>query len=226
MSTVSSQQANYIDRKVASKLLRVSIRTIDRYIRSGKLTAVQKNGRIWVERKQVDNFSAWDNAVPVTVVDTRAPQAQHIATPAVTPTINRPVTRTPEVVNAQTNESHFYKDLYEDAKVIIRDYQKKLENTQYRMNQLESQIVSLQNTTQHTAPQQIAVREIREVNDHGHRDDHISLELLKKDFIQKEREFESIKDALQKEQTNKIIFAVIAYALLALQPVIWYLALN
>lgn len=230
MSTTQTQQGAYIDRKVASKLLHVSIRTIDRYIRGGKLQAVQRNGRIWLEKKQVENFSTWDNAVPVVTVDTRAQKTTASAPSRSTPRpVSRPVERSVQVVSQQTNDSQFYKDLYEDAKVIIRDYQKKLENTQYRMNQMESQILSLQQTTHQTQqmPQlsQMPIRTI-EIQDHGNRDEHFSFELLKKDFAQKEKEADLLRENFKREQTNKTIFAIIAYLLLAAQPVIWYLALQ
>ena len=45
-----------VSRKVASRLLGVSTRTVDRYVRDKRLSTVTISGRIWLNRGEVDEF--------------------------------------------------------------------------------------------------------------------------------------------------------------------------
>ena len=42
-----------IDRKTASKLLKVSMRTVDRYIVAKKVSIEKRDGRIWLDKKEI-----------------------------------------------------------------------------------------------------------------------------------------------------------------------------
>lgn len=177
-----------IDRKTASKLLGVSVRTIDRYIRNGKLFAHTDNGRIWLNKRELLGF-------PVEKTQIRKP------------TIDR---QKPKVIKPQAtkkNDGDFYRDLYEEAKRALQEYQQKLEQSNYRIGQLESQNI-------HPLP----LPKITE-----HYDDSMSHELLRKERLDHEKEIFMLKESLKKERTNRIVFSVITYILLILQPIFWYL---
>lgn len=175
----------YIDRKTASQLLSVSIRTIDRYIRSGKLWAIAENGRIWLDKKEILSFSAPEKTSRKMAID-------------------RPMSI--PVRSIKESGTDFYQDLYGEAKRALGDYQQKLEQANYRIGQLESQILN-----PHT-PKMIE-----------RRDESPSMEFLRKELQDGEKEMTVLKELLKKERTGRIIFAALTYILLLLLPTLWYL---
>lgn len=185
-----------IDRKQASRILGVSVRTLDRYIRYGKVQAFTKNGRILLNRKEVLEYSRGTPILP----------AKEIDSPIVSPVPVR-VSTTP-----QKQTDHLYKDLYDEAKKILTDYHQKLEHSNYRIGQLESQV------SNQTSPSQLHNRGAF-IND----GDQISKEFLRKEVSEKERELATVKKTLEQEQSARAIFAILTYLLLACLPIMWYL---
>lgn len=180
-----------IDRKTASKILGVSVRTIDRYIRSGKLDAKRENGRIWLAKRDVNQFPE-QNALNVT-----------------------PIIDKGRFVNMSTYgqkqlDVNFYRDLYEEAKRALHDYQQKLEQSNYRIGQLESQIMHPSN-----APKIIEKTE-------QNKNDFQITEMIRRDMSEKDKEISSLKESIQKEKSSSAIFATLTYILLAAISVIWY----
>lgn len=167
-----------IDRKTASKLLSVSMRTIDRYIRSGKLFAREERGRIWLDRNDIVNF-------------------RHI----------QPIQIKRSIAKPKTIDNDFYRDLYGEAKHALSDYQQKLEQATYRIGQLESQTIQPAITLKSSE----------------HRENSFSIELLKKELSDREKEIQALKELARRERISRIIFAALTYILLILQPVFWYL---
>lgn len=165
-----------INRQTAGELLGLSVRTIDRYIRRGKLSArIGENGRIWLDKKEVMDLPRIE-PMPINIKRTTALDSGH-----------------------KSDNVNFYQDLYEDAKKALNEYQQKLEQANYRIGQLESRIIN-----------PISTPKVIERHD---------------DFALIEREKENIllKEALKKERTARIIFAVLTYILLTALPLIWYL---
>lgn len=183
--------ASNIDRKTASKILGVSIRTIDRYIRGGKLFANVDNGRIWLDKKEIMNMKNPAQVIPVKTIDNRQPTLSAHSSP-----------------KAKIVDNDFYRDLYEEAKRALSDYQQKLEQSNYRIGQLESQILHPT-----TAPKVI-----------DHRDDSgLSIELLRKDLAEKEKELEATKELARREKGSRIALSILTYILLGALPLVWYL---
>jgi len=176
-----------IDRRTASKILGVTVRTIDRYIRRGKLFANQEGNRIWLDRNEVINLPRQIPIREKTSIDTTT--SKRLST-----------------VFQKEHEADFYRDLYEEAKRALSEYQQKLEQSNYRIGQLESQII-------HPIPSK----------SFEGRDDFFSIEMLKKDLQEREKEITLLKELVKRERTSRIIFAVLTYILLILQPVFWYL---
>lgn len=179
-----------IDRKTASKLLNVSVRTIDRYIRSGKIVARQKNGRIWLNKKEILTFpNSQESSVKQTVDMRNTVQPRRVVSPIA--------------------DISFYKDLYEEAQRMIHEYQQKLEQANYRIGQLESQILNHQ-------PRQPNIIERRT-------DDSAATEMMRRDIASREKEIEMLREIAKRERMNRLVFATLTYALLAALPVLWYL---
>lgn len=171
-----------IDRRTASQLLNVSMRTIDRYVRRGKLSArIGQNGRISLDRKEVMDL----------------PRLEPL-----------PLTPKPTQIDSRHSNDNisFYKDLYEEAKKALNEYHQKLEQSNYRIGQLESQIIHP------LAPKIIE-----------HRDESISNEYIKRELAEREKELALLKEMLKRERINRAVFAVLTYLLLAALPLVWYL---
>lgn len=187
-----------IDRKTASKLLRVSVRTIDRYIRRGRLSAHEENGRIWLDKKEVINLPNAKEPDQRTPMDTVQPAHR-------------------QTITVHKSDDTFYKDLYQEAKRALHDYQQKLEQATYRIGQLESQIMHPSYPQQ---PQAGALQP--KPIERDYRSEMHSAELFKKELLDKDKELFLVRDEVRREKTSKIIFAIITYALIILQPILWY----
>ncbi len=182
---MDANSSTYIDRQTASQLLQVSVRTVDRYIRGGKLWALSENGRIWLDRKEILAFSHPRK------VSKNVPIDRSVSIP---------------VLRNIGHDNDFYRDLYEEAKQTLGGYQQKLEQANYRIGQLESQILQ------------------PSVSKHIERhDDSFSSELLRKEIHDREKEITLLKELAKRERTSRVIFAALTYLLLVLLPTLWYL---
>lgn len=165
-----------VDRKVAGKMLGISVRTIDRYIRRGMLDARQENGRIWLNKKDIVTFT-------------------HPTRTAERTSIDRPqMTRWTSA--GKQGDVSFYKDLYEEARRALGEYQQRLEQANYRIGTLESQILNVMPSKTNSYTE----------NPNTYRD----------------REIELLKRLAQKERISRIIFAILTYILLGALPLVWY----
>lgn len=181
-----------LDRKQAGKLLGVSVRTIDRYIRSGKLPAFTERGRIWLTKEGIVEFRQV-SAIPVKTTIDRAHSGA-----------SRPsISHSPTAAGAP--DGAFYKDLYDEAKRALLEYQQKLEQANYRIGQLESHSVH---------PTTLKPLERRE--------DSPSYEFQRRELADREKEIFTLKELVKRERASRIIFAILTYLLLILQPVFWY----
>ncbi len=182
-----------IDRKIASKLLGVSVRTVDRYIRSGKLPAREVNGRVWLSKSSIEKLkqpkSFPRESSRLVTMGRRSPVS--------TSAVNRTHVSTHATHTTKAPHADFYKDLYDEARATVAEYHKKLEQAQYRIGQLESP----------EAPQE----------------NPLTVQTVRKELYEREHEITLLKESLNKEKTNRIIFAILTYGLLILQPIFWFL---
>lgn len=180
-----------LDRKQAGKLLGVSVRTIDRYIRSGKLPALSERGRIWLTREGILEF----RRVSAEPVKTAIDRTHSVA-------LRQSIANAPA---AAAHDGDFYRDLYEEAKRALSEYQQKLEQANYRIGQLESHSVH-----------PTAARPLERREDSG------NYEFQRRELADREKEIFTLKELVKRERASRIIFAVLTYLLLILQPVFWY----
>ncbi len=221
-----------IDRKSASRLLKVSIRTVDRYIVSKRLSVERRDGRIWLDKKQVLSLKSRRN------VDSRAfvssgrlsmddgdllsvdmsmdGQGDDIAKSQINAsdvysqgyTHRQRSSGDSEVENKPDQSSNFvYKKLFEELQLEIKNYRDRLEMANYRVGQLEANL-------KETVP-------LLEYNR--------NLEQLKSEQEQIHRNFDSQSDelnqariSLKDERFNKKVYLIILFILLLLQP-LWFI---
>lgn len=216
MTTLDPQLEQYnLDRKAASRLLKVSIRTIDRYIKDKKLSTSVVDGRVWLDRAEVGQFKDQkeekrkvgnvDMSTPKMSIDNGVDsQVDNVDKIEV---INRDNVSTVSTRKKKTTENKVYKELYTQAKEELNEKQERLEIANYRVGQLEAQ---LKNT--------IPILEYhKESFEKKKKQDE-----LKEKITQQNTVIKRIKTHLKSATFNKRVFLIILLALLALQP-LWLL---
>jgi hypothetical protein len=211
---------NYnIDRKTASRLLNVSLRTVDRYLSSGKLSHKKISGRVWLSKVEIINlYKELQEAENDTRTDTLW---QDDTLDTDTDKVLYGETRNKEEAqpikeNTET-DTVIYKNLYIETKA-------KFEQATFRIGQLESELANMvpllefqkqQKQLQET--NQSYTRRIQEIEYKGKvQSSHLLSKIEEKENILKEKDKE-----VEIERLNKSIIAVILFVILFLQPVFW-----
>jgi len=195
-----------LDRKTASRLLKVSMRTLDRYIKAKKLSSRVENGHIWLSKEEIRKFKGGQ-------VSTVRVDNLNMSTPKVSidMTMDTPIDSVDRVEvieaknkqNPQREENDIYKKLYFDVKEELNIKQERLEIANYRVGQLEAQLRS-----------SIPMLEF-------HRDKYQiekEKEELKDKVVEKEKEIKEVFSKVKIERFNKRILLIILLFTLALQP--------
>lgn len=224
LSTFMVTQVKFsISRKDASELLDVSTRTIDRYIRSKKLSARKKGGTILLNEEELNNFKVarfqnMHGASPDIAgrvhrhVDSKA-KRQTTIIDAETGKIEEAIkleeaaAKKGEIAPASPRETIF-EELYDLSRREIREYHNKLEAANYRLGQIETQL-------KHSVP----LLEYQEQSE-ALRDTEVN---IKKKIKHKEEAIGSLEQEIRSERLNKNIYIGLLFGLLALQPLLWLL---
>ncbi|MBI4235436.1 hypothetical protein HY604_03995 [Candidatus Peregrinibacteria bacterium] len=203
MSTENAIGDYSIDRKAASRLLKVSIRTLDRYVSSKKLSTRLVDGRIWLDRNEIGSFG--DVKMRHVVVDN-----VDMSTPEMSIDNNvdivSPLSTTPR--KTRGNKA-LYKKLFQDLRDELHEKQERLEIANYRVGQLEAQV-------RNSIPLLEYHRDTFE-RDKQNEDKDQKLN-------QAHEVISAVTTQLKYEKFNKRIFLSILLVILALQP-LWLLLL-
>lgn len=213
-----------IDRKAASKLLKVSVRTIDRYIKKKTLVAQSIGGRIWLNKEEVVGLTAGSRPSSsygggsysgVPVIDTNVYQS----TPSTSiDIVNDSYQQEDEQVSTSetfknvksAQDSQFYQKLYEDTHEELKEKQERLEIANYRVGQLEAQLKnSIPLLEYHRESSEKKLEKARMIEKLEHADLTIK----------------AVSQKLKFEKYNKKVLFTVLLIILALQP-IWLLILG
>lgn len=202
-----------IDRKAAGRLLKVSVRTVDRYIKKKVLVAQNIGGRIWLNKEEVLNLTQLTPPAPTsdTSVDMSTP-VMTIDTPHDTERQTSQILSTPQVeqIEKTSEASQLFKKLYEDSKDELREKAERLEIANYRVGQLEAQLKnSIPLLEYHRESSEKKLEKAR----------------LVEKIEQTESRLAQIIRKLRFEEYNRKILFTILLILLALQP-LWLLLLK
>lgn len=201
-----------LDRKMASRLLKVSIRTVDRYIKSKKLSTSVIDGRIWLNKKEIEQLRVGRGGL-------RGRHHVDMSTPEVSTDIEDDNVDSVEVIGTTDVDSlstrkgksqgarTVYKKLYSDLKEELREKQERLEIANYRVGQLEAQVKN-----------SIPMLEYhKECYENKKLEDELNQKLEEQIAV-----VGKISSNLKYEKFNKRIFLIILLFVLALQP-LWIL---
>lgn len=133
---IKEEQAVYtVERKDAAAFLGVSLRTIDRYIRSGKLSHEKNGYNVFLMQSELtemkDDRTETISSVDIVQMDTVETQEQALDTPNF------------ESHGQENFETLVYKGLYESTKKELVKKQKEIDGLNYRLGQIE---IELKNT--------------------------------------------------------------------------------
>lgn len=204
-----------IDRKAASKLLKVSLRTLDRYVKAKRLSTVLVDGRIWLSREELMGFSHDFSS-------RHEVDKGHVSTPRlsidnrvdnVDKTVDTEVDRHDNVdIYPQTKQGRtkIYKKLYLELKEELKEKQDRLEIANYRVGQLETQV-------RNSVP-------LLEYHRDSFEKEKVQKELSSK-LEEAASQLHNASTTLRYERLTKRIFMIVLLTLLALQP-LWLLLIN
>ena len=133
MST-QAQKTFSVSRKQAADILNVSTRTLDRYIKSKKLSGKSVAGRIMLSREEIDSMKK--NRPHGNIKKDKSPKKKKVYE------INTSYVEPNKEKKTENTEEKVYKKLYEELRQEVRVFQQRLEGANYRVGQLESQVKS------------------------------------------------------------------------------------
>lgn len=211
-----------LTREEAADLLRVSVRTIDRYIRRRHFDVKRSGREVWISRSSFERFHEGQQVALVS--ETAATAA--IATTAQADTAKAGAYQSSEqdisgvssdvfkTSDAFTRHEHaypltpayIYKTLYEELKEKHDDQVKRLEGAHYRVGQLEAQLESTVPLVEFKKQR----KQLLLMNDQ-----------YRATFKEAQQKLFRAKKCIEGERFNKNVYISLVYALLALHVVFW-----
>ena len=218
METEETQKAYNLSRESAGRLLKVSIRTLDRYIRAKKVSTRIVDGRIWLNKEELEAFKVGKGGV--IRVD-----SSHVSTDRMSMDDNVDSMDNVEVFSQdnvhtmsgkqgrtrQQSSGEAYKNLYDELKKELEEKQGRLEIANYRVGQLEAQVKS-------SIPMLEYHREKYEIKK--------AEDELKGKINESENLVKRLSLSIKYEKFSKRIFLIILLIILALQPLWLILYFN
>ncbi len=215
---------NVIDRKQASDMLGVSIRTIDRYIQRGVLDKEEINGRIFIDAKALKPLLDKKKIAAEYISSIQHTQStHHVATPAPQASEDHfsAITSTARHDTRQEGDDQIYKNLYEELQEELKTKQERLEGANYRVGQLEGLLkesVPLLDYRKALSLEAEKRDELENLLKHFEKDN----ETLNQTVESRRTELEQLSRKLALEKFNKKVFVTILIILFLLQP-LWLL---
>ncbi len=222
-TTSTGEKAYGLGRKEASEMLGVSTRTLDRYIRKGKLSTRYVSGRIWLSKEEVLGLSSSrsshyvdgsDNVSTVSVsvdsdsqiIDDVSSQVGQASKIFQEKTHSEPeISATPQRISSDTKT---YEKIFNELREEVREKQERLEIANYRVGQLEAQIRNC-----------IPMLEYHREN---YKKKQIE-EKLRGEINQSSKVIKLLNHRVSQQKTLKTIFLAALVIILALQP-LWLLS--
>ena len=204
-----------IDRKTASRLLKVSVRTVDRHIAAGKLSIEKYDGRIWLNRGEINKLRARQTVDSQIDMPPRMSIDKPVSTPVDMSIDSVHFMSTSESEKRSENkakgEDSIYKKLFEDTQSELRVKQERLEGANYRVGQLEG-----------------LLKESVPLLDHQRA---LLAERNEKDGVQKtfnllQLTHEQLQLKFKDERLNKRVFIFVLFIIMLLQPLWLFLSLR
>jgi len=230
------ENKDIIDRKAASRLLKVSIRTLDRYRRAGQITTRIIDNKILLSKSEILEFIARKHDLitrhsrqyesvdlsrdrnvdmerdgdDIEVVHIAESGSRKMKTPDREQDTQHDTQEPPRVATVDKELMETYKRMHDELAAHLRARQEELEAAHYRIGQLEGQLKYAVTLPEHK-------KEILRLEESTQ-----SLEAQVTDTLSR---LKKIREAFYYEKFNKRIYLAIAFTLLLLQP-LWLLFIS
>lgn len=197
-----------IDRQAASNILGVSVRTIDRYISSGKIRKVKNQGRTWLSNSDVQEMLRQNQETgQSTQSNSNLSQTVNDFSPNKNVSSAELVSEDETTSNIKDKYVSDLEKIYEDTKKDLEDKNKKLQQAVYKIGQLESQIKNMVPLIEIQKRERLLLQNNEnlqsQLNNEVQKREQVVKNLLS-DIKHKELELET-------ERFNKAIFAILLF---------------
>lgn len=211
-----------IDRRKAAELLKVSVRTIDRYIVKNIVSHLRKGARIFLSENEIAKLHLSKFSTSRTHKSKIEKYNTDNQDDSIGIVMSRPRS---DIVQASSGGNDFlqgknrelinqhddiYKKLYDDALLERRDDQKRLEGANYKVGQLEAKLEFYE---KHFIPISEFHREAKMLKNE-------EINLNTKYFTEK-LNLSALEKKLHFEKLNKQVVVGILFVILLLQPILW-----
>ncbi len=201
-----------LSRKEAAKKLKISVRTLDRYIRRGVFEVERSERSVWISEPSFEKYYK-NNYMGEATEKEEISEVEEIPV-----TVKGAIEAESEPVMLSSHEHDYslapaqiYQQLYEEIKGKHDEQAKRLEGAHYRVGQLESQVKSM-----------VPMLEFKK--------ERKRLLLMDQKFKEGMKtaklEVKKTKRLFESERFNKNVYIALVYGLLGLQPVMWLLLMQ
>ncbi len=206
MATLST---TYVDRNEASSILKVSTRTVDRYIRKFRFKTRKDGRRVLIKRNDVDKIIEEHLGqfldIKSAMLDKRE-NKQKATTDASGFEIKDIKVESIKKVDKEEKEEGVYKGLYVEAKKEIKERQDRLDAATYRVGQLESQVKTMVPMLDYSRKE----KELKEARS-----------VIEQKELEKLQEVRRMEHKLKTERMAKWIYLSLVALLLVAEPVLF-----
>jgi hypothetical protein len=214
-----------LDRKTVSRMLACSLRTVDRYVSSGKIGFVKNSGRTWLSAEDVralmsatpsqedtyNEYVSW-RETPKTNQATRGPKMSQDSDFAHETEYIPPHSH-------QSDTSLSYKQLYLETKTELEEKEGAIENLKIQLAKIEASLKQMVPLFELQKQRKLLSQNNQRYADHIRKLE----EIYKKKASNLKHEISIKEHEIEVERFNKSIFAVVLFLVLLLQPVFWFL---
>ncbi len=198
---IDKNKVKYIDRQTAAKLMNVSTRTLDRYLRKSKLKSIKRNHRIYVKKNDIDGYI---NKYKVDECVSQVSQTD------VTDNLFKNYPEDTKLDALQNTDDkqlvQLCKNLYLEFKKDIEQKNEKLQSANYKIGKLETEI-----------SQMVPIID-KKKSDYEYR---TKVKEYENNVKSLEKENIKLNTLLYQEKINKIIYIIILSAVLITAPLLF-----
>lgn len=198
---MANLSTTYVDRDEASEILKVSTRTVDRYIRKFRFKTRKDGRRVLIKRVDVDKIIEEHIGQFMDIKSTNLNKQEEA---------NRSDIEVRDLkiesVKKSDNEERVYQGLYIEAKNELKEKQERLEVATYRVGQLEAQVKTMVPMLDYTRKE----KELKEAKS-----------AIEQKEIEKLQELQKMENKLKTERLAKWIYLSLVGLLLVAEPILF-----
>jgi len=201
---MANLSTTYVDRDEASQILRVSTRTVDRYVRKFRFKTRKDGRRVLIKRTDVNK-----------IIEDHIGQFVDIHSTILDKNVDSPKKASIEVkdlkveaVKRADNEEKVYQGLYIEAKNELKEKQGRLDAATYRVGQLESQVKNMVPMLEFTSKE----KELKEAKG-----------AIEQKEIERLQDVQKMENKLKTERVAKWIYLSLVGLLLVAEPILFLL---